>query len=359
MVAKKKNKPAGAATKRKGKSSRPKPRPVRRKTPARKKRPEIEIQPVLNDEKLRELYAIMVKCRMLAERVQSAHPSARAPERVFFGLEAMLVGAGAHLLMQDCIAVEHSSFVASLIKGTPLQSILARTGRHENGGADGSPPLPAQTAGNSTTLSMTAVLKLAESMKGSGAVTLMCCTRDPGNLIFESDAMAFAASQRLPMVCVVESSFDSRLKLPAQPSGAYVGADPAFYPNIPVDGNDVVAVFRVTQEAIRRAREGHGPAVIECITSRATTTEPSAGKNPAARLIAQDPIKFMEDYLRRKDLWQDAWSHSIIARFGKELDEALASAKKQGKLAAKFDNVYSADGRKTRAVVAQPALTTT
>ena len=351
MGTKKKNRSAGPATKRKGKSSRPKSPPARRKAPARKKQPEINVQPVLNDEKLRELYATMVKCRMLAERVQSVQP-AHKPERRFSGLEAMLVGAGAHLLPQDCIALEHSSFVCSLIKGTPLQSILARPQTNENGNA-AEVPSSAQTEDNSITLSMTVVLKHAESMQSSGAVTLMCCTRDPGTLLFESDAMALAATQKLPMVCLVESSFDSRLELPGQPSGPYVGADPAFYPNIPVDGSDVVAVYRVTQEAVRRAREGHGPAVIECITSRADATG-----HLSAQHFAQDPLIFMEQYLRRKKLWTDEWSRSMVATFSKELDEAFASIEKPEDLAGKFDDVYSAD-RRTSRTAAQPELTTT
>jgi len=357
MGAKKKNRPAGAGVKRRGKSSMPKSRSVRRKAPARKRKPEPEILPVLIADKLKELYATMVKCRMLAERVQRVQPSAHRPGRGFSGLEAMLVGAGAHLLPQDCIALQHSSFVASFIKGTPLQSILARTQTNENGDIDGPLPFATQTAGNSVTLSMTAVLKLAESMKGSRAVTMMCCTRDPGTLVFESDAMALAATEKLPMVCLVESSFDSRLELPGQPSGPYVGADPAFYPNIPVDGSDVVAVFRVTQEAIRRAREGHGPAVIECITSRANATEQRSGKDKTAPHIAQDPLMFMEQYLRRKKLWTDEWSHSMSAAFSKELDEAFASLEKPGELAGKFDSVHSADGRTSRRAAVPPAQT--
>jgi pyruvate dehydrogenase E1 component alpha subunit len=360
MGAKKKNKPAVAATKRKDKSFRPKARPARRKVPTRKK-PKIDIQPVLNNQKLKELYATMLKCRLLAERIQSLQTSARKTHHDSYGLEAMLVGGGAHLLPQDCIALEHSSFVASLIKGTPIQSILAPKQTHENGDAEGPLPSSAQTAGNTLTLSMTAVLKLAEDMQGSGAITLMCCTRDPGTLIFESDAMARAATQKLPMVCLVESSFDSRLELPSQPSGPYVGADPAFYPNIPVDGSDVVAVFRVTQEAVRRAREGHGPAVIECITARTNTAKQSAG-NETTRNIAQDPLIFMEQYLRRKNLWTDEWSRSIVATVRKDLDEAFAAIEKSRGLSGGLDNVYSADGRTSGTPAAPPAqveLTTT
>lgn len=361
MGAKKKNRSAGAPAKHKGKRSRPKAQPAHRKSQVRKRKAEPEILPVLIADKLKELYATMVKCRMLAERLQSIQPSARTTHHNVFGLEAMLVGAGAHLLSQDCMALEQSSFIASLIKGTPLQSVLARLQTQENGHTGDILPSSAQNSDNPTTLTMAAVIKLADSMRGNGAVTLMCCTRDARTMIFESATMALAATQKLPLVCLVESSFDSRLELPDQPSGPYVGADPAFYPNIPVDGNDVVAVFRVTQEAIRRAREGHGPAVIECITSRARITEQGPEKG-AARLVAQDPLTFMEQYLRRKNLWTDEWSHSLVATFSKELDEALASNEKSGNLAADLEAVYSANERTSGASAAiptHPAVTTT
>src|SRR6185312_4388261 len=81
---------------------------------AKKQKQEPEILPVLNAEKLKELYATMVKCRMLAQHMQSDDTGNTGNS--VLGFEAALVGAGAHLLQKDCIAMEHSSFVASLIK---------------------------------------------------------------------------------------------------------------------------------------------------------------------------------------------------------------------------------------------------
>ena len=268
MPRKKKNKSATTAKKQKGKSSRTKSSSAR-KISAKKQKAETEILPVLNAEKLKELYATMVKCRMLAERVQKDHTE-NGPNGSVSGFEATLVGAGAHLLPKDCIAMEHSSFVASLIKGTPLHAILARDRKYQSGNGPSKAIL--STHDGNASLSMEIVLALAAKMKGQGAVALMFCTHNPETLIFDSAAMAVAATQKLPLVCLVESSLDSRLELPNQvASGPYIGADPTFYPRIPVDGCDVVGVFRVAQEAIRRAREGHGPAVIECLTARSNT----------------------------------------------------------------------------------------
>ncbi|MGC2742823.1 MAG: thiamine pyrophosphate-dependent enzyme, partial [Candidatus Angelobacter sp.] len=153
------------------------------------------------------------------------------------------------------------------------------------------------------------------------------------------------------LVCLVESSPDSPLELPSHgASGPYIGADPAFYPRIPVDGGDVVGVFRVAQEAIRRAREGHGPAVIECLTTRSRGK--SGDDKDSAQYLAQDPLSFMERYLRRRDLWSDGWSRSITAGFDQELKEAVASFEHPADIESQFDNVYSSDVRTPRPAAA-------
>jgi TPP-dependent pyruvate/acetoin dehydrogenase alpha subunit len=345
MPRKKKNKPAATAKKTKGKSSRTKARSAR-KTPAKKQKAATEVLPVLNAEKLKELYATMVKCRMLAERVQSDRTGNSVS-----GFEATLVGAGAHLFSKDCIAMEHSSFVASLIKGTPLHSILARNKENQPSNGMGKAVSSKHDGKAVAALSMETVLSLAAKMKGKNAVTLMFCTHNPETLIFDSTAMAMAATQKLPLVCLVESSLDSPLELPNQiASGPYIGADPAFYPRIPVDGCDVVGVFRVAQEAIRRAREGHGPAVIECLTARGSAKKAADGAS--AQYLAQDPLSFMEQYLRRRDLWSDAWSQSIIERFNRQLSEAVTSLENSANIESHFDNVYSSDVRTQRPAAA-------
>ena len=231
--------------------------------------------------------------------------------------------------------------MASLIKGTPLHSILARNKEHQHGNGSGKAVLK-HDGNDVTALSMETVLSLSADMKSQGAVTLMFCTHNPETLIFDSAAMAVAATQKLPLVCLVESSLDSPLELPNQvASGPYIGADPTFYPRIPVDGCDVVGVFRVAQEAIRRAREGHGPAVIECLTARSSSAAKNKNEQASAQYLAQDPLSFMEQYLRRRDLWSDEWSQSIIEGFNRQLNEAAASSESAANNESQFDNVHS------------------
>jgi len=339
MVQKNK-KHSALAPARKGRSSKAKPRSVTRKARAKKAKIDETALAVLNADKLKELYITMMKCRMLTERIRGMREAKRKQVRAIPGLEATLVGAGAHLLPQDCISLEHNGFLASLVKGTPLKLILARIykGQATN---DVQQPSASNGTGIAISHSMATGLALAQEMKGTGSVTLMFASRDFSSAAFEPEGMALAATQKLPIVCLVESSFDERagshiLPVPSDSHG--VGTD--YYPKITVDGCDVVAVFRVAQEAIRRARQGHGPALIECMTPHV-----NGPANGTTQYIANDPLPFMEQYLRRRKLWSGDWSRRMIAAFSKELEAALASTNTPPDLTADFDHVYSADNQ--------------
>ena len=352
MDRKKKNKSATAAVARAVKKRKSTSRSAARKASAKNKKFDSTALAVLNADKLKQLYCTMLKCRMLAKRIAGARISRHKPGRVVSGFEATLVGAGAHLLPQDCVIMEHSGFIASLIKGTPLGLILARTRENKGNNGAGKSVLPSSEVAAAKKLTMTAGLALAHEIKGKGAVALIFCTQNPEALAFDADAMALAATHRLPMVCLVERGFNVHSESHDPP--AVAGDDPAYHPRIAVDGCDVVAVFRVAQEAIRRAREGHGPAVIECLTSRTDGLAEDAGnedpdhsktaRNAAPALFSADPLTFMEQYLRRRNLWSDEWSRLMVAAFARELNDAAAAVDEPTGLDVPFDNVYSADG---------------
>ncbi|MFP5235500.1 MAG: thiamine pyrophosphate-dependent enzyme [Acidobacteriota bacterium] len=55
-------------------------------------------------------------------------------------------------------------------------------------------------------------------------------------------------------------------------------------PHVTVDGNDVIAAYRVAHEAIDRARRGRGPSLIECETYRVQGQRSDAHLDPVANL---------------------------------------------------------------------------
>ncbi|HEX4603471.1 MAG TPA: thiamine pyrophosphate-dependent enzyme, partial [Candidatus Angelobacter sp.] len=173
---------SASAPARKTKSSKLKTRPAPRKAPAKKAKPDEAALAVLNADKLKQLYATMLKCRMLTERMGGIVDSGSNPAHILPGLEAMLVGAGAHLQPQDSIALEHGGFLARLIKGTPLRVILAQMNEPQKSNGI---QQTSTNDGTATSHTMMTGLALAQEMKGKGAVTLMFATNNSSTSDFE------------------------------------------------------------------------------------------------------------------------------------------------------------------------------
>jgi len=139
---------------------------------------------------------------------------------------------------------------------------------------------------------------LALALKSRKQSNVVLCLLDEKLLAINGwkEAVAFAAERKLPLVCMVETRTTAEeLRAAADGCGA---------PAITVDGSDVVAVYRVMQEATRRARQGHGPTLIQ------------------GKLQGADPLDFMENYLRKRGLWSDGWRDKLVANFRTELQRA-------------------------------------
>jgi TPP-dependent pyruvate/acetoin dehydrogenase alpha subunit len=117
----------------------------------------------------------------------------------------------------------------------------------------------------------------------------------------------------LPILFVCQNSLPTKPgSLKRQTRVEEIAAQACGFPAIPVDGGDVMAVYRVATEAIAHARKGNGPTLIEC---------------RAERSKAHDPILKMEAYLTRKCLFSEKLKLEVATSFTKELDAAIEAAK--------------------------------
>jgi len=97
-------------------------------------------------------------------------------------------------------------------------------------------------------------------------------------------------------------------------------------------------VYRVAQESTRRARAGHGPSLIQCVMQ---VSEASANNSHNIHEGSRDPLTFMEEYLRRKNVWSDELRLKVAGDFENELKSAFSAASTPIETADEFDQVYS------------------
>jgi TPP-dependent pyruvate/acetoin dehydrogenase alpha subunit len=83
-------------------------------------------------------------------------------------------------------------------------------------------------------------------------------------------------------------------------------------PCIPADGNDLVALYRVAQESMTRARQQGGPTLIDC-------------KHIALSPNDSNPLARMEAHLERKGLLPAGRRQQLTDGFHRELQQARSA----------------------------------
>jgi pyruvate dehydrogenase E1 component alpha subunit len=121
------------------------------------------------------------------------------------------------------------------------------------------------------------------------------------------------------------------------------------FPGVAVDGNDLLAVYEVAQEAVDRARRGGGPTLIDCLTYRLsfhnTTDNPRAylPEGWLERAEREDPIRRLQAYLADQGLWDAAAQAAMEDEIAERLDAAVsaAAAMPAARPADLFEHVYA------------------
>jgi pyruvate dehydrogenase E1 component alpha subunit len=149
-----------------------------------------------------------------------------------------------------------------------------------------------------------------------------------------NEAFNFAAVYRSPVVFVVENN-GWAISVPAHKQAAtdeLARRGPGFgVPAIRVDGNDVLAMIVATTDAVKRARSGGGPTLIEAVTYRmslhTTADDPTVyrSEEEVERWKPRDPLLRFEKYLTAKGLLDP----EKIERVGTECEQEVLAARER------------------------------
>ncbi|MFN8472375.1 MAG: thiamine pyrophosphate-dependent enzyme [Anaerolineae bacterium] len=211
------------------------------------------------------------------------------------GQEGVAVGACFALRPDDNVVTTHRSLAIFMARGSDVNGVVAEV-YGKSAGVDGGKAGPASMADRrvgalaSSVVGASTVLAagwgLSARLQATDRVTLCFLGEGASNQGMFHESLNFAAVRDLPLVFVLinngvagatPSGETSRLENVAQRAVAYgIGS-------ITIDGADVWAVYRSVRAAVRLARSGGGPTLIEARVSRLVADEPER-YDPVVRL---------------------------------------------------------------------------
>ncbi len=267
-----------------------------------------------------EMFQRMLLIRRMEERLGEVVTTGELPGPVHLciGQEAVSVGVCAHLDDADWIASTHRGHGHFLAKGGDPEKMIAEIFGRETGicgGKGGSMHVADFSRGilgaNGIVgggIGIAVGAALAAQLDGQGRVAVAFFGDGGANQGVIMEAINLAAIWKLPLLLVCENNGFSEFSPTSTVTAGEIAkrAEPFGVPGIVVDGNDVLAVWRVAGEAVRRARSGAGPTVIEARTYRwrgHVETEKSflsgayRDDDEIRQWQARDPLAAMERWL--------------------------------------------------------------
>ena len=227
----------------------------------------------LPPETLGWLYELMAVTRALdAEFVNLQRQGELALFASCRGQEAAQIGSAACLRKTDWLFPQYREIGAFLLRGiTPAQMGAVWRGRW-HGGLGFTEKCVAPIAIPIGTHGLHAVgAAMAAQRLGEDSVTVAYLGDGATSEGDAHEALNFAAVYKAPCVFFVQNNqWAISVPVSRQQAGPSIAHRAIGYgmPGIRVDGNDVLTCHAVMAEAAQRAREGHGPTLIEAVTYR-------------------------------------------------------------------------------------------
>ncbi len=309
------------------------------------------LDPRIPADELKRLQRTMLLARRFDERMLRLQRQGRigtfAPIK---GQEASQLGSIATLRRTDWMVPSFRETASMLWRGWSMEQILLFFAGYLEGGQPAASqqdlPICIPVA---TQLPHAVGLAYAAEYRGDDAVVMVYCGDGATSEGDFHEAMNFAGVWHVPAVFVVQNNqWAISVPLKKQTNSRTIAQKALAYgfPGIQVDGNDVLAVYAASREAVARARAGDGPTLIECVTYRLGmhTTSDDPTKYRSAEEVAawerKDPLTRFGAYLQKRGLLEPGLEEQIeeeIAR-GVKAFEAAASADPL----VMFDHAYGA-----------------
>jgi len=317
----------------------------------------------LNENSIVEMYKTMLKIRKFEQVAMNTFAEGKIPGFVhlYIGEEAVATGVCANLKDSDYITSTHRGHGHILAKGGDLKFMMAELFGKATGyckGKGGSMHIADATKG---ILGANGIVGAGHNIAVGAGLSAQYRGTDQVCVCFFGDAstnqgtfhesLNMASVWKLPVVFVCENNLYGISMSQNRHQAIKDVADRGVAYNVPgivVDGNDVFAVYEAAEEAIKRAREGKGPTLIECKTYRHRghfEGDPCVYKptEEQEEWLAKDPIPRFEKYLVENEILTEERLKEVQDKVESQIDEAVdfANNSPYPELESVLEDVYT------------------
>lgn len=302
-----------------------------------------------NEQKI-ELYFSMLRIRMVEEKIAELYPEQemRCPVHLSIGQEATAVGVCALLSKDDIVMSAHRAHAHFLAKGGDLKAMIAELYGKETGcakGKGGSMHLVDLRTGFlgavpivGSTIPIATGVAWAFKMKNQDNIAAVFLGDGATEEGVFSESLDFASLKEVPVLFVCENNFYSvysNLEV-RQAKGREITkiAESHGLKAYKGNGNDIMEVYHIAEEAIDFIRTKKKPALIEYETFRwlehcGPNWDDNLGyrkKGELKKWMEACPIKNFEKIIFVKD-FDKKKVEALREKISKEIDEAFDYAK--------------------------------
>jgi len=326
--------------------------------------------PELSEEELVGLYRHMVRTRVIDTRMLALQRQGRIG---FYGTckgqEAATVGSGAAVEPDDWVVPALREGAVLLMRSYPMETYVAQLVGCALDPTHGRQMPCHFSSAEHHYLSLSSVIGTqipqamgaawAAKIKGDRTVVLGYMGDGATSSTDFHCGLTFGAVHRVPCVFFCQNN-QWAISVPfskqTASEGIAVKAKAYGMPGVAVDGNDVLAVYRATREAVDRARAGEGPTLVEAITYRqeghSSSDDPTRYRSAAEheRWMERDPIRRFRAFLDLEGLVTDALDQEIEAEAKESVNQAIvaAEASPPPDVSTLFSDVYAEPPRHVR-----------
>ncbi len=309
------------------------------------------------------LYRDMVRTRALDTRIEALYKQGKLVAGCYSsrGQEGLSVGSTAALRKDDVIGPMIRNLGSMLRHGIPMTMVLRNYLGRANGptkGRDGSSHFGSLEHNVIAPISMLASLipvmsgvALSFLMRKEDRVALTWIGDGGSNVGDFHEGLNFAGVLKLPFVLILENNqyaYSTPIEYQTAAKDFACRAEGYGIASSKVEGNDTLAVYEVTKEAVERARGGAGPTLIEARTMRMR----GHAIHDDAKYVPQemfdewekkDPIATFAERLRKAKILDDKIAKRIDDEVKAEVEEQTedAFAQPPADPAHEIDEVYA------------------